>query len=192
MNLMISVCQTKLYSHNVRFWLFTNLIQYVAWLIVHWCIFLRCRIPVTNQFSFMYRMPNTNADMVKCTGAYHLYSHWGRNHAVHYGDVKMSAMVSEIASLMIVYWTVYSSADQRKHQSSALLAFVRGIHRSPENSPHKWPVTRKMFSFDDVIMNIEFVLAKLLYHRAMNDACICVYCFILRRINLLCNISRFE
>ena len=43
-------------------------------------------------------------------------------------------------------------ADQRKHQSSASLAFVPGIHRWPVNSPHKWPVTRKMFPFDDVIM----------------------------------------
>ena len=47
---------------------------------------------------------------------------------------------------------VYSGADQRKHQSSASLAFVRGIHRWAVNSPHKWPVTRKMFPFDDVIM----------------------------------------
>ena len=39
-----------------------------------------------------------------------------------------------------------------KHQSSASLAFVRGIHRWPVNSPHKGPVTRKMFPFDDVIM----------------------------------------
>ena len=130
--------------------------------------------------------------MVKCTGAHYRYSQWGGNHAEHYGDVIMSAMVSEITSLMIVYWTVYSGADQRKHQSSALLAFVRGIHRWPVNSPHKWPVTRKMLSFDDVIMNIEFVLAKLLCHRAMNGVCICVCCFILRRIYLLCNISRFE
>ena len=43
-------------------------------------------------------------------------------------------------------------ADQSKHQSSASLAFVWGIHRGPVNSPHKWPVTRKMFPFDDVIM----------------------------------------
>ena len=50
--------------------------------------------------------------------------------------------------------SVYSGADQRKHRSSASLAFVRGIHRSPVNSPHKWPVTRKMFPFDDVIMRI--------------------------------------
>ena len=68
-------------------------------------------------------------------------------------DVIMGAMASQIAGLTIVYKTVYSGADKRKHQSSALLAFVRGIHRWPVNSPHKWPVTRKMFPFDDVIMN---------------------------------------
>ena len=43
-------------------------------------------------------------------------------------------------------------ADQRMHQRSASLAFVKGIHRWPVNSPHKRPVTRKMFPFDDVIM----------------------------------------
>ena len=47
---------------------------------------------------------------------------------------------------------LYSGAYQRKHQSSASLAFVRGVHRWPVNSPHKWPVTRKTFPFDDVIM----------------------------------------
>ena len=51
-----------------------------------------------------------------------------------------------------VYLTVNSDADQRKHQSSASLAFVRGIDRSSVNSPHKWPVTRKMFPYDEVIM----------------------------------------
>ena len=64
----------------------------------------------------------------------------------------MGAMASKITSLTIVYSTVCSGADQRKHQSSASLAFVRGIHRSPVKSPHKWPVTRKMFPFDNVIM----------------------------------------
>ena len=39
-----------------------------------------------------------------------------------------------------------------KYQSSASLAFVREIHRSPVNFPHKGPVTRKFFPFDDVIM----------------------------------------
>ena len=70
----------------------------------------------------------------------------------HYGDVIMGAMASQITGLTIVYSTVYSGTNQRKHQSSALLAFVRGLHRWPVNSPHKWPVTRKMFPFDDVIM----------------------------------------
>ena len=64
----------------------------------------------------------------------------------------MGAIASQITSPTIVYSTVYSDADQRKHQSSASLAFVGGIHRGPVNSPHKWPVTRKMFPFDDVIM----------------------------------------
>ena len=64
----------------------------------------------------------------------------------------MGAMASQITSLTIVYSTVYLCADQRKHQSSASLMFVRGIHRWPVNSPHKGPVTRKMFPFDDVIM----------------------------------------
>ena len=70
----------------------------------------------------------------------------------HYSGVVMGAIASQITSLTIVYSTIYSDADQRKHQSSASLAFVRGIHRGPVNSPHKWPVTRKMFPFDDVIM----------------------------------------
>ena len=64
----------------------------------------------------------------------------------------MGTMASQITSLPIVYSTVYSDADQRKHESSASLAFARGIHRGPMNSPHKWPVTRKMFPFDDIIM----------------------------------------
>ena len=66
----------------------------------------------------------------------------------------MGAMASQITSLTSVYATVYTGADQRKHQSSASLAFVRGIHRGPMNSPQKWSVTRKMFPFDDVIMYI--------------------------------------
>ena len=70
----------------------------------------------------------------------------------HYNDVIMDAIASQITSLTIVYSTVYSDADQRKHQSFASLAFVRGSHRGPVNSPHKWPITRKMCQFDDVIM----------------------------------------
>ena len=68
--------------------------------------------------------------------------------SVHYIDVIMTTIASQITSLTVVYSTVYSDADQRKHQSSASLAFVWG----PVNSPHKGPVTRKMFPFDDVTM----------------------------------------
>ena len=70
-------------------------------------------------------------------------------------DVIMGTMASHIASLTIVYTTVYSGADQRKHESSTSLAFVWGINRGPVNSPHKWPVTRKVFPFDDVIMRLK-------------------------------------
>ena len=80
----------------------------------------------------------------------------------HYNDVIMGAIASQITSLTIVSLTIYSDADKRKHQSSASPAFVRGIHRGPVNSPHKWPVTRKMFPFDDVIMyEIYFVSCSL-------------------------------
>ena len=72
----------------------------------------------------------------------------------HYGDVIMGTMPSQITSLTIVYSTVYSTGDQSKHQSSASLAFVWGIHRAPVNSPHKWPVTRKIYPFEDVIMGL--------------------------------------
>ena len=81
--------------------------------------------------------------------------HWhyqAGNLLPHYGDVIMSAMASQITSLTVVCSNVYSGADQTKHQSSASLAFVRGIHRWRVNSPHKGPVTRKMFPFDDVII----------------------------------------
>ena len=71
--------------------------------------------------------------------------------------LKIKRMASQITSLTIVYSNVYSGSDQRKHQSSASLAFVRGIHRGPVNSPHKWPVTRKMFPFDDVIMRMRYI-----------------------------------
>ena len=83
----------------------------------------------------------------------------------------MGAMASQITSLTMVYSTVHSGAD-KKNQSAALLAFVRGIHRWPVDSPHKWPVTRKLFSFDDVIMYLT--------HNATPDAIsesVCGQCF---------------
>ena len=84
----------------------------------------------------------------------------------HYSDVIMSALASQITSLTVVFSTLTSGADQRKHQSSTWLAFVQGIRRWPVNSLHKWPVTRKMFSFDDVIIFTEgyVILKKTFYN----------------------------
>ena len=87
----------------------------------------------------------------------------------HYRDAIMGAMASQITSLTILYSTVHSGEDQRKHQSSASLAFVWGIHRRPVNSPHKWPVTRKMFPFDDVIMGYRKIVPYLT--RTLNLKC---------------------
>ena len=72
---------------------------------------------------------------------------------VHCNDIIMSAMASQITSVSIACSAICSGADQRKRQSSASLAFVRGIHRWPVDPPRKGPVTRKLFLFDDVIMN---------------------------------------
>ena len=76
-----------------------------------------------------------------------VYWEWPRHtqnwvSTVHYSNVIMSPTASQITGASIVNSTVYSGAGQRKHQSSASLAFVREIHR--------WPV--KMLPFDDVIL----------------------------------------
>ena len=91
-----------------------------------------------------------------------------------YNDVIMGAIASQITSLRIVCSTVYSDVDQRKHQSSATLAFVRWIHRGPVNSPHKWPVTRKMFPFDDVIMRAR-TSPCILHTQALHSRILCQY-----------------
>ena len=80
--------------------------------------------------------------------ALHFRTNWLR----HYSDVIIGAIAYQITSLTIDNSTIYLGADHRKHQGSVSLAYVRGIHRWPANSSHKWPVTRKMFPFDDVIM----------------------------------------
>ena len=72
----------------------------------------------------------------------------------HYNDVIIGAIASQITSLESVYSAAKLGADQRKHQNSASLAFVRGIHRGPVDSPHNWPFTREMFPFDYVIMQL--------------------------------------
>ena len=63
----------------------------------------------------------------------------------HYIDVIMTMMASQITGLMVVYSTVYSDADQRKHQNSASLAFVWGIHRDRWISHTKGELRGKCF-----------------------------------------------
>ena len=76
---------------------------------------------------------------------------WIVTNASHYNDVIMNAMASQISSLTIVYSSVYSCGDQRKHQSSASLAFVRGIHQWRHHV--LWPIIMCV----DWIMTIPFV-----------------------------------
>ena len=70
----------------------------------------------------------------------------------HYNDVMMSAIASQIIGVSIGCPTACSGVYQRKYQRSVSLTLVRRIHRWPVDFPHKGPVTRKMFPFDDAIM----------------------------------------
>ena len=117
-------CFTPNLKYMDKIFLHLVLKQISSWLVV---VIFQCNIP--NYFRFQQPVLD-----------------W------HYSDAILGEMVSQITSLTIVYPTIYSGADQRKHQCSASLAFLRGIHRGPVNYQHKRPITRKMFPFDDVIM----------------------------------------
>ena len=116
----------------------------------------------TDFFYWLWILWHDRGDLVNHTNLFYIRfkSHsirigkWETLHTVvdYYSDVIMGTMASQITSLTIVHSTVYSGANQRKHQSSVSPAFARGIHRWPVNSSHKGPVTRKRFPFDDVIM----------------------------------------
>ena len=112
-------------------------------------IALMCLKIRTTKWSFYHRTFFENTELNSFYGK-PLY----RVDIPHYTDVIMGTIASQITSLTIVYSSVYSDADQRKYQNSASLAFVWGIRRGPVNSLHKWPVTPKMFPFDDVIMQL--------------------------------------
>ena len=100
---------------------------------------------LVTKYTFKFQLMSVEADNIK---TFYVIIHVPTLKLEHYSDVKMGVMASLITSLTIVYSTVYSDADQWKHQSSASLTFVRG----PVNSPPKWPETRKMLPFDDVLM----------------------------------------
>ena len=61
----------------------------------------------------------------------------------------MGEMTSQTTNLTVVYSTVYSGADQRKHESSALLAFVWEF---TGEFPAQMASNAEMFPFDDIIM----------------------------------------
>ena len=82
----------------------------------------------------------------------------------HYSDVIMGTMASQITGVSRFSSTVCSWTDQRKHQSSASLSSVRGIHRWPMDSSHKGPVTQKMFPVDNVSMRF------CKYHKSKEDS----------------------
>ena len=77
----------------------------------------------------------------------------------------MTTMASQITSISIVCSTVCSGAGQRKYQSSTSLAFVRGIHRWPVDSPHKGPVTQKMFT----IWSMTSSWTRVLFYDCLSD-----------------------
>ena len=107
--------------------------------LIVWFVWMRtfCLLPKTNGYiAFCFALSNH----VICFMVGWLNT--------HYRDVVMSAMASLITGVSIVYWTLYSGVHQRKYQSSASLAFVRGIHRRPVNSPHKGSLMQKTFLFD--------------------------------------------
>ena len=112
----------------------------------------------------------------------------------HYDGIIMGTMEYEITSLKSVYSNVYSGADQSKHQSSATLAFVWWIQRGPGNSLRKWPVTQKMFPFDDVTMiTIVFPYLTLKYYKLdLLQSCVLQYVtYKLTTTKLKCS-SEFE
>ena len=118
--------------------------QSYGYLLIFWLIFSCHIIPCPAEFrwgniNIHLHFPDTVMAQVAELFPHDRWRHNGRDGVSNY-------------QLTIVYSTIYSDADQRKHQSSASLAYVRGVHRGPLNSPHKCPVTRKMSPFDDVVL----------------------------------------
>ena len=128
---MWSVCATHVISiHSLKKRVFCVIINY------HFIMVLMYLFRSQHSDHRLHWRPQIKTEIRHCIG------------------VIMGTLASQITSLTIVYSVVYWGVGQRKHQSSASLAFVRGIHRWPVNSPHKWPVTRKMFPFDDAIIEL--------------------------------------
>ena len=110
-----------------------------------------CQVPAISFQHQILNGKNTQKNPVTSTKVLQTVLKWGHLHAdncqwsckwkklhIHYSDVMMGAMASQIVSRTIVYSNVYSGADQRRHQNSASLAFVRGIHQWRVNVSIWW------------------------------------------------------
>ena len=129
---------------------------------VDWCwfdycikhVYLRNKMKIDLMMSTLsissYEIKDNSAEMSICWLEILYNPIFGR--CTYYNEVIRSATASQITDVSIVFSAVCSGADQIQYQSSVSLAFVRGIHPSPVNSPHKGPVTRKMFPFNDVLL----------------------------------------
>ena len=137
------VCPTQPILWLLMLWRLSEPVHQQTW---YWPPKLECsafsirRIKVTEKFNRAFEIQDW------------FFDGYPRKVILHYSDVIMSAMASQINGVSIVCSSVGSSADQRKLQTTPLV-FVRGIYRSPVDSPHKGPVTWKVFPFDDVIMD---------------------------------------
>ena len=118
------------------------------WIMPPFCSYWTYSVRVVGS---MFSSRDQQCEMYIIMGFMKRYNHCLFCWNVHYSGMIMSAMTSQIIGVSIVWLTICPDAD-KKHQSSVSLAFVRGIHRWPANSPYKWPVTRKRFLLDDVIM----------------------------------------
>ena len=83
----------------------------------------------------------------RCTCSYLI-----RHRILHYTDVIMTTMVSQITSLTVVYFKRLFRRRAKKTSKLCVTGLCVGNSPGPVNSLHKGPVTRKMFPFDDVIM----------------------------------------
>ena len=112
----------------------------IHWNVLHWASFIICNPWLVREMMRSCYKPWTEPVLIEINNTLFWPFQW--HHNEHDG----------ITSILVVYSTICSGADQRKHQSCASLAFV-GEFTGDVNSPHKGPVTRNMFPFDDIIMS---------------------------------------
>ena len=162
MLLIDSWCLSFIWWRGIVYWLFAFIhifIHYTSFTIWHFSyqmILLWNSFAIVGYFQHLFNLCEVACQCFVCQTAIDSVHPKHAPHSFpgtsHYSVVIKGAMTFQTTVIPIVCSTVCSGADQSKHQSSASLAFVRGIHQWRVGSPHKGPVTRKAFSFDEVIM----------------------------------------